>query len=83
MFSSGKGGISELRAAIENRGQQNPDAQDDEDDQDEDGPLYGYIKYRRRNVILKYLPEDASRLIQGTVAPLASTHPKLAASHGS
>ncbi|KAK4044664.1 hypothetical protein C8A01DRAFT_11922 [Parachaetomium inaequale] len=29
-------------------------------------PLYGFLRYRRRNVIIKYLPEDCSRLIQGT-----------------
>lgn len=32
---------------------------------DETKPLYGYLKYRRRNVLVKYLPEDCSRLIQG------------------
>lgn len=32
---------------------------------DETSPLYGFLKYRRRNVIIKYLPEDCSRLIQG------------------
>lgn len=30
-------------------------------------PLYGFLRYRRRNVIIKYLPEDCSRLIQGTI----------------
>lgn len=28
-------------------------------------PLYGFINYRRRKVILKYLPEGTSRLLQG------------------
>ena len=32
---------------------------------EEESPLYGYLKYRRRNVIMKYLPDDCSRLIQG------------------
>jgi hypothetical protein len=31
----------------------------------EKSPLYGFLRYRRRNVIIKYLPEDCSRLIQG------------------
>lgn len=32
---------------------------------EEESPLYGFLRYRRRNVIVKYLPEDCSRLIQG------------------
>lgn len=28
-------------------------------------PLYGFIHYRRRKVILKYLPDGISRLLQG------------------
>lgn len=32
---------------------------------DETSPLYGFLRYRRRNVLIKYLPEDCSRLIQG------------------
>lgn len=32
---------------------------------DDTSPLYGFLKYRRRNVIVKHLPEDCSRLIQG------------------
>ncbi|OAA57231.1 hypothetical protein ISF_07152 [Cordyceps fumosorosea ARSEF 2679] len=54
LLSTGAGGIAELRTSIE--------------EYDEDSPLYGYIKYRRRNVVLKYLPEDSSRLIQARVA---------------
>lgn len=34
-------------------------------DYDETSPLYGFLKYRRRNVIIKYIPEGCSRLIQG------------------
>ncbi|OAR00891.1 hypothetical protein LLEC1_00654, partial [Akanthomyces lecanii] len=54
ILNTGVGGITELRASIE--------------EFDEESPLYGYIKYRRRNVVLKYLPEDSSRLIQARVA---------------
>ncbi|XWW98057.1 hypothetical protein V2A60_006053 [Cordyceps javanica] len=54
LLGVGAGGITELRTSIE--------------EYDEDTPLYGYIKYRRRNVVLKYLPEDSSRLIQARVA---------------
>ena len=59
ILNAGVGGIAELRTSIE--------------EHDEESPLYGYIKYRRRNVVLKYLPEDSSRLIQGTcnIYPLA------------
>jgi hypothetical protein len=35
----------------------------------EKSPLYGFLRYRRRNVIIKYLPEDCSRLIQGAPPP--------------
>ena len=31
----------------------------------EPSPLYGFIQYRRRKVILKYIPEGTSRLLQG------------------
>ncbi|KAM3467222.1 hypothetical protein NHJ6243_000253 [Beauveria neobassiana] len=54
LLSTGVGGIVELRTRIE--------------EYDDESPLYGYIKYRRRNVVLKYLPEDSSRLIQARVA---------------
>lgn len=36
---------------------------------EEASPLYGLLKYRRRNVIIKYQPEDCSRLVQGRCAP--------------
>lgn len=52
LLSNGTGGLTELRTSIQGY--------------DDESPLYGYIKYRRRNVVLKYLPEDSSRLIQGT-----------------
>lgn len=31
----------------------------------EQSPLYGFINYRRRKVVLKYIPEGTSRLLQG------------------
>ena len=46
---------------------------------EETSPLFGLLRYRRRNVIIKYLPEGCSRLIQGmshlstlVMLPLAS-----------
>ena len=47
----GKGGIVELREAIKQY--------------TEISPLFGYIRYRRRNVLIKYVPEGVSRLVQG------------------
>lgn len=35
------------------------------DQHSELSPLYGFIHYRRRKVILKYLPDGISRLLQG------------------
>jgi len=34
---------------------------------EEQSPLFGFIQYRRRKVILKYVPEGTSRLLQGTL----------------
>lgn len=51
LLDKGNGGITEIRNAVEGF--------------DENSPLYGFLRYRRRNVIVKYLPEDCSRLIQG------------------
>jgi hypothetical protein len=51
LLGRGTGGIAEVRNAVA----QYEDA----------SPLYGFLRYRRRNVIIKYLPEDCSRLIQG------------------
>ncbi len=31
----------------------------------EHSPLYGFVQYRRRKVLLKYVPEGTSRLLQG------------------
>ncbi|KAL8970584.1 MAG: hypothetical protein Q9183_001443 [Haloplaca sp. 2 TL-2023] len=35
---------------------------------DEQSPLYGFVHYRRRKVILKYVPEGTSRLLQARVS---------------
>lgn len=51
LLGRGSGGIVEIRNAIA--------------EYDEASPLYGFLRYRRRNVILKYLPENCSRLVQG------------------
>lgn len=51
VLGKGNGGVTEMRKAVA--------------DYDETNPLYGFVKYRRRNVLIKYLPEGCSRLIQG------------------
>lgn len=52
LLGQGTGGIVEIRNAIA--------------EYEDKSPLYGYMRYRRRNVILKYLPEGCSRLVQGS-----------------
>jgi hypothetical protein len=54
LLARGTGGITEVRNEVSRYS--------------ESMPLYGFLRYRRRNVILKYMPEDCSRLIQGKQA---------------
>jgi hypothetical protein len=51
LLESGTGGLPELRKAVESY--------------EETSPLYGFLRYRRRVVVIRYLPEGCSRLIQG------------------
>ena len=51
LLEKGNGGLAEVEAVL-NR-------------YEEQSPLYGFIQYRRRKVILKYIPEGTSRLLQG------------------
>jgi hypothetical protein len=51
LLDRGTGGVPEVRNAIDNY--------------EETSPLYGFLQYRRRKVILRYMPEGLSRLIQG------------------
>ncbi|TLD30686.1 hypothetical protein PspLS_02118 [Pyricularia sp. CBS 133598] len=53
LLGRGNGGIVEIRNAIAQY--------------EDPSPLYGFLRYRRRNVIIKYLPEDCSRLVQARV----------------
>ncbi|KAH8668594.1 hypothetical protein BX600DRAFT_259819 [Xylariales sp. PMI_506] len=50
VYKRGTGGVAEMRNAIA--------------EYEEKSPLYGFLRYRRRNVLVKYQPEDCSRLIQ-------------------
>jgi hypothetical protein len=45
------GGVVETRLAVEQY--------------EEKSPLYGLVQYRRKKIILKYVPEGTSRLLQG------------------
>lgn len=51
LLGRGNGGIVEIRNAIANH--------------EEPSPLFGFLRYRRRNVVIKYVPEECSRLVQG------------------
>ncbi|KAL8961156.1 MAG: hypothetical protein Q9193_002248 [Seirophora villosa] len=51
LLKRGSGGVVDIRESISQH--------------DEQSPLYGFVHYRRRNVILKYVPEGTSRLLQG------------------
>ncbi|KAJ4124219.1 hypothetical protein NW768_009573 [Fusarium equiseti] len=54
LLGRGSGGVPEVRNNVA--------------EYEETSPLYGFLRYRRRNVLIKYLPEDCSRLIQARVA---------------
>ncbi|KAI0452208.1 hypothetical protein F5B21DRAFT_352436 [Xylaria acuta] len=54
ILDTGNGGISDIRGAIAKY--------------EEPSPLYGFLRYRRRSVIIKYMPEDCSRLVQARAA---------------
>lgn len=51
MLTRGTGGAGEARAAVAQY--------------EEKSPLYGLLLYRRRKVLVKYVPEGTSRLLQG------------------
>jgi hypothetical protein len=53
LLGRGNGGVIEVRNAVA--------------EYEEKSPLYGFLRYRRRNVIIKYLPDDCSRLVQARV----------------
>ncbi|KAL8718332.1 MAG: hypothetical protein Q9225_004511 [Loekoesia sp. 1 TL-2023] len=53
LLKRGSGGVVDIRDSITQHNEQSP--------------LYGFVHYRRRNVILKYVPEGTSRLLQARV----------------
>ena len=51
LFEKGCGGLPEVQEAVQKYQEQSP--------------LFGFIQYRRRKVLLRYVPEGTSRLLQG------------------
>lgn len=51
VFKTGSGGFVEIQDAITQY--------------EEKSPLYGLLVYRRKKVLLKYVPDGTSRLLQG------------------
>lgn len=68
LLGRGTGGVTELRGTIEGY--------------DENSPLYGFLQYRRRKVILRYMPEGMSRLLQGNTFFGGTPHGMHARSYG-
>ncbi|ORY17145.1 hypothetical protein BCR34DRAFT_475245 [Clohesyomyces aquaticus] len=54
VLTRGTGGAAEARGAVAQY--------------EEKSPLYGFLLYRRRKVMIKYIPEGTSRLLQARVA---------------
>ncbi|KAF2659673.1 hypothetical protein K491DRAFT_590644 [Lophiostoma macrostomum CBS 122681] len=54
VLARGTGGAADARGAIAQY--------------EDKSPLYGFLSYRRRKVLIKYLPEGTSRLLQARVA---------------
>lgn len=55
LLKRGAGGLQEVRSVIEQY--------------EEKSPLYGLLQFRRKKVVLKYVPEGTSRLLQGEAQP--------------
>jgi hypothetical protein len=51
VLTRGTGGAGETRAAVAHY--------------EDKSPLYGFMLYRRRKVLVKYVPDGTSRLLQG------------------
>ena len=58
VFQQGSSGLRGLRSAIS--------------DFTETAPLYGFLQFRQKRVVLKYTPEGTSRLLLGNTSPSAS-----------
>jgi hypothetical protein len=58
LLAKGKGGVHEARNELLKY--------------EEKSPLYGLIIYRRRKVLIKFIPDGTSRLLQGAYYGLAN-----------
>lgn len=58
LHGRGTGGVPDVRSSVEAY--------------EEKSPLYGFLQYRRRKVVLKYVPDGISRLMQGERLPLVA-----------
>ncbi|KAI4237143.1 MAG: hypothetical protein LQ349_002067 [Xanthoria aureola] len=54
LLNRGSGGVVDIRDSVAQY--------------DDQSPLYGFVHYRRRKVILKYIPDGTSRLLRARVA---------------
>ncbi|KAI1945166.1 hypothetical protein LOZ57_004464 [Ophidiomyces ophidiicola] len=54
LLARGSGGVAEIRITI--------------DSYEEKSPLYGFLQYRRRKVILRYVPDGISRILQARIS---------------
>lgn len=52
IYEQGTGGVGEFRIELGNYTVKSP--------------LFGFLLYRRRKVLIKYVPDGTSRLLQGT-----------------
>jgi hypothetical protein len=59
LLGRGSNGVVEIRGAISQY--------------TEASPLYGFIRYRRRSILIKYVPEGTSRLVQGKALAIPSS----------
>lgn len=53
VLARGNGGVADIREAVAGYS--------------ELSPLYGFLRFRRRSVLVRYVPKDTSRLLQGTM----------------
>jgi hypothetical protein len=60
LLKRGSSGVNETRNTVEGY--------------EEKSPLYGLIQFRRRKIILKYVPDGTSRVLQGICPSLAPNH---------
>lgn len=65
LLQKGSGGLVEVQDAVKRY--------------DEQSPLYGFLHYRRRKVVLKFVPEGTSRLVKGS--PILATSTFLKCTH--